>query len=437
MQSIHEELESSTEKLKSSNEEMQSVNEELQSTNEELETSKEELQSVNEELATVNAELQTKVLDLSQANNDMNNLLAGTGIGTVFVNHQLRILRFTPAASTIINLIQSDVGRPVDHITSNLVGHKNLVAEVQAVLRTLVSKEQDVQTTDGKWYAMRIQPYRTLDNVIEGAVISFLDITEMVRSREALQESERRYHSVVLALSEGIILHARNGSILTWNKAAEHILGLTAQQMRERIPLDARTIHEDGSPFLAETRPSQVVFRTGEPQLNVVMGIYQPNGTLIWISSNAVPVFKSGDPQPASVVVSFSDITERKQTEDALRQGDDLCRMASAVRDAVDAIVVQDMEGGIIAWNPGAARMYGWSEAEALRMNVRERMPEALREGALLKPHQLSMAEVLQAHRTQRLKKDGTVLEISLISTALLNETGQIYAVSTIERAVG
>ena len=163
---------------------MQSVNEELQSTNEELETSKEELQSVNEELATVNAELQTKVADLSRANNDMNNLLAGTGIGTVFVDHQLRILRFTPAATRIINLILSDVGRPVGHIVSNLVGYDSLVADAQAVLDTLVPKEVEVQTTEGKWYTMRIQPYRTLDNVIEGAVITFVDITEMMQTQE-------------------------------------------------------------------------------------------------------------------------------------------------------------------------------------------------------------------------------------------------------------
>ena len=130
LQAANEELETSNEELKSSNEEMQSVNEELQSTNEELETSKEELQSVNEELATVNAELQTKVADLSRANNDMNNLLAGTGIGTVFVDHQLRILRFTPAATRIINLIPGDVGRPVGHIVSNLVGYDRLVADV-------------------------------------------------------------------------------------------------------------------------------------------------------------------------------------------------------------------------------------------------------------------------------------------------------------------
>src|SRR5664280_3411589 len=117
---------------------MQSVAEELQSTNEELETSKEELQSINEELATVNAELQVRVVDLSRANNDMNNLLAGTGIGTVFVDHELRILRFTPAATQVINLILSDVGRPVGHVASNLVGYDHLVADAQAVLDTLL-----------------------------------------------------------------------------------------------------------------------------------------------------------------------------------------------------------------------------------------------------------------------------------------------------------
>jgi two-component system CheB/CheR fusion protein len=166
---------------------MQSVNEELQSTNEELETSKEELQSVNEELATVNNELQAKVADLSRANNDMNNLLAGTGIGTVFVDYQLRILRFTPAASSIINLIHSDVGRPVAHIVSNLVGYLHLVEDTQAVLDTLVQKDVVVQTIEGSWYNMRIQPYRTLENVIEGAVISFIDITEMVRKFAATE----------------------------------------------------------------------------------------------------------------------------------------------------------------------------------------------------------------------------------------------------------
>jgi two-component system CheB/CheR fusion protein len=304
LQSTHKELESSSEELKSSNEEMQSVNEDLQSSNEELETSKEELQSINEELATVNAELQLKVVDLSRANNDMNNLLAGTGIGTVFVDHQLRILRFTPDASEITNLILSDVGRPLAHIVSNLVGYDQLVADAQSVLKTLVPVEKEVQTRDGKWFTMRILPYRTLDNVIEGAVISFFDITEMV------------------------------------------------------------------------------------------------------------------------------------QTRDALRQANEQLRLAVVVRDASDAITVKDLEGRILAWNPGAVRLYGWTEAEALQMNTRDRIPPAQREQEIEKMHQLSRAEILEPYHTQRLTQSGEVVEISMIATALLNETGQMYGIATTERVL-
>ncbi len=190
IQTTVEELETTNEEIKSANEEMQSVNEELQSTNEELETSKEELQSVNEELATVNAELQAKVADLSRANNDMNNLLAGTGIATVFVDHSLRIMRFTPAATRIINLIQNDIGRPVGHIVSNLVGYDRLLMDVKGVLDTLIPRELEVQTKTGAWYTMRIQPYRTLDNMIEGAVLTFVDVSLIKQTQEALLRSE-------------------------------------------------------------------------------------------------------------------------------------------------------------------------------------------------------------------------------------------------------
>jgi two-component system CheB/CheR fusion protein len=302
LQSTHEELESSNEELKSSNEEMQSVNEELQSTNEEMETSKEELQSVNEELSTVNNELNLKVEDLSRLNNDMNNLLAGTGIATVFVDHQLRILRFTPTASQLINLIPADVGRPVGHIVSNLIGYSSLVPDAQAVLDTLAGKDVQVQTTVGTWYTLRIRPYRTLDNVIEGAVIT------------------------------------------------------------------------------------------------------------------------------------FSDISELKRVETALEQANRLARLAVVVRDASDAITVQDLEGCTLAWNPGAQRLYGWTEAQALAMNVRERIPPAQHDEALARVQQLSQAQVLEPYLTQRLTQAGTLLDISLTATALVNEAGKVYAIATTER---
>jgi two-component system, chemotaxis family, CheB/CheR fusion protein len=302
LQSVNEELETSNEELKSSNEEMQSVNEELQSTNEELETSKEELQSVNEELSTVNAELQTKVADLSRANNDMNNLLAGTGVGIIFVDLQQRILRFTPAVTQVINLIPTDIGRPVGHIVANLTGYDRLVSDVQAVLDTLAPKEVEVQIIKGTWYLLRIQPYRTLENVIEGAVITFTEVTEIKKAEVVLKDSEA------------------------------------------------------------------------------------------------------------------------------------LQRLAAAVRDARDAITVQDLEGRILAWNPGAERMYGWSETEALAMNIGDMIPEGKRKEALSMIRLLSRGKLLKPYHMSRIAKDGRIVEVWLTATALTDKSEKVYAIATTER---
>jgi two-component system CheB/CheR fusion protein len=304
LKAYNEELETSNEELKSSNEEMQSINEELQSTNEELETSKEELQSVNEELTTVNTELQNKVADLSQAINDMNNLLSGTGIGTIFVDYQLRILRFTPQVTQVINLIPTDVGRPVGHIVSNLLGYDRLVEDIKEVLNTLAPKDIEVKTQKGVWYLLRIRPYRTLENVIKGAVITFTDITEIKRAEKILRESEAMRH------------------------------------------------------------------------------------------------------------------------------------LAAVVHDASDAIILQDMEGRILAWNPMAEKMYGWSEAEATKMKISSLVPEGRREEELAVLKKLSRADILEPYRTQRLTKEGRTLDVWMTATSLVNAAGEAYGISTIEREI-
>lgn len=294
----------STEDLRSSNEEMQAVNEELQSANEELETSKEELQAVNEELTTVNTELQIKVADLSRANNDMNNLLAGTGIGTVFVDHDLRILRFTPATSSIIHLIPGDVGRPIGHIASNLVGYDQLVPDVLGVLDTLENFELDVQTAQGRWFTMRIQPYRTLDYVIEGAVISFVDITEV------------------------------------------------------------------------------------------------------------------------------------RQTQEALRKASGLSHMARMLRDADAAMVVEDVDGRIQGWNDAARRLYGWDDDEALALPARARIPAAERDDHLHRLEALRMGNAAMPWRTTRLHRDGSSQQIWVTATALRDGSQHLYGIALMEQPV-
>ena len=172
----HEEMQTSQEELRSANEELQSTNEELQSTNEELTTSKEEMQSLNEELQTLNTELQAKVDELSRASNDMKNLLDSTDIATLFLDKELRVRRFTAEATKIIKFIPGDVGRPITDLVSDL-NDPTLADDVREVLQTLVPSEKPVAACDGRWFKVRIMPYRTLDDRIDGVVITFADIT--------------------------------------------------------------------------------------------------------------------------------------------------------------------------------------------------------------------------------------------------------------------
>jgi len=176
LQTTREEMQTSQEELKSANEELQSTNEELQSTNEELTTSKEEMQSMNEELQTVNNELQAKVDDLTRASNDMKNLLDSTDIATVFLDNRLHVRRFTEQATKIIKLIPGDVGRPLSDLATDLL-YPELSTDVREVLRTLAFREKSIATGDGRWFAVRVMPYRTAENMIDGVVITFVDIT--------------------------------------------------------------------------------------------------------------------------------------------------------------------------------------------------------------------------------------------------------------------
>jgi len=224
-------LQSTVEELETANEELKSTNEELQATNEELETSKEELQLVNEELMTVNNELQQKIEDLSGANNDMNNLFAGTGVGTIFVDQQQKIQRFTPAVTQIVPLIQTDIGRPLEQISAVLTNNESMRADIQTVLDELTPHEAEVQTKDGRWYLLRILPYRTLENVIEGAVLTFAEITEQKRLQETLRESEDRFRSLFENAADAIFLTEPDGSIMSANPSACRMFGWTEQEL--------------------------------------------------------------------------------------------------------------------------------------------------------------------------------------------------------------
>jgi two-component system CheB/CheR fusion protein len=247
LHSTIEELEAANEKLASANEELQSTNEEMQSANEELKTSREELQSLNEELQTVNAELREKVDELSYANDDMTNLLNSTDIATIFLDDVLQIKRFTPPATHVMALIPSDVGRPLSDLTSNL-DYATLLDDANEVLRTLVAREKEVRTKNGAWYLVRILPYRTSENVVDGLVIVFVDIDNIKRAEAAQQQAveqleagiagRQRADEQVRWLSQAflqaavpLMIEDTNGSIVGLNAAAERLYGWTRKEL--------------------------------------------------------------------------------------------------------------------------------------------------------------------------------------------------------------
>jgi two-component system CheB/CheR fusion protein len=188
MQSMLEELEATNEELQSANEEILSSNEELQSINEELETAKEELQSTNEELTTVNEELRTRNAELTQANNDLNNSLASVSLPIVILSTDLRIRRFTPAAERVLHLIATDVGRPIGDIRTK-IDVDDLEARIAEAIDAMKTFESDVRDREGRLYSMRIRPYRTAENRIEGAVLTLIDIDERRRAQDELKSA--------------------------------------------------------------------------------------------------------------------------------------------------------------------------------------------------------------------------------------------------------
>src|SRR5262249_47634364 len=191
LRTVREESDAANEELRAANEELQSINEEYRSTSEELETSKEELQSINEELQTVNSELKLKLDAISRSNSDLQNLLAATDFGTLFLDAGLRIKRLTDRATELFSITSSDEGRPIGDFTHQLE-YGDLINDCRKVLSDLAPIRREIHSRRNLWYDMRIRPYRTVDNKIDGVVITFVDITERLHTEQALRDSEHQ-----------------------------------------------------------------------------------------------------------------------------------------------------------------------------------------------------------------------------------------------------
>ncbi len=348
-----EQNEAQTEEMKASNEELQAMNEELRSASEELETGREELQSINEELTTVNQELKSNVDELSRSNSDLQNLMASTNIATIFLDRQLCIQRFTPPALTLFNFIASDIGRPLSDLTHRLA-YAEISADAERVIEQLTVTEREVQHADGRWFLTRMLPYRTEEDNIAGVVLTFVDITRRREAEAGQRESEQRGRALIANLPGGaaFILDQDLRYVLADGEALR-LLGLKSGD------LVGRTIFEALEPELIQT--FEKLLRNclaGQPFTHEHKHLDR------WFLTRGAPVRESTGEITSVLMVSY-DIHQRKEAEEALKSSEERLRLM--IENAHDyAIFTTDLDRKVTSWNPGAARLLGFTEGEVL-----------------------------------------------------------------------
>ncbi len=414
-----EQYEVSTEELKASNEELQAMNEELRSATEELETSREELQSINEELSTVNLELKSKVDELGSANSDMHNLINATAIATLFLDRNMRITRYTPAAVSLFNLIPSDIGRPLSDLTT-LLDYPMLGSDAQGVLQSLEPVEREVGGLEGRWFLVRARPYRTLEDRIGGVVLTFVDISDRKRNQEALRLSEARFGAIVSQATVGVLQANLQGRITFVNPSFCRLLGYSDDVLRGMSLLDIT--HPDD-----RDNTSALFARLTEhgESFHIEKRCLCKDGSSRW-TLNSVDVLSDSEGRPASALVVSTDITGRKLAEEARRSSEE--RLGLIVENAVDfAIFSTDLARRITTWNSGAQHLLGYSESEAVGMLVDALFtPEDRAAGAPEQETRGALQEGRANDDRLHLRKDGGTFWASGVMMPMRDGSGQV-----------
>lgn len=402
MQALIEEFETSQEEMRAANEELQSANEELRSTMEELETSREELQSVNEELQTLNQENRHKVEELSQLSGDLQNLLQATDVATIFLDRNLRILRYTPRVSSVFNIRHTDRGRPLADLTHRL-GYATLIDDARRVLQTLVPSEHEVEgPSSASWYVLRLSPYRTMDDRIEGVVITFVDVSAMKDTELALRRTQERQAFLVRlqdatrVLSDPIQIqrvtsrllgeHLRvnrvsyaeiEGEEAVVRGAYEH----DAEPLPSRLPLTqlGASLHappELGEPIAVDDVETDARFGEADRVALRSAGVAAFASVMIVKDGRWIAAFGAQSRSPRvwlpdelallrDVGERTWDAVERARSDRALKVSEERYRLT--IESALNyAIFTTDADGRIESWSPGATAVFGWTAAEAI-----------------------------------------------------------------------
>jgi len=308
LQFTRENLQATIEELETSNEELQATNEELLASNEELQSTNEELQSVNEELHTVNAEYQSKILELTELNNDLDNLFANIKIGTIFLDENLEIRKFTSEATKIYKLVTSDVGRPLSHIVHNIKGIDPIIS-IKEVVESGTHKEIDITTQSGDWFIMRILPYKIAKGIFSGIMLSFIDVNPLVAALKRAEKSELLFENISEMMFEGIMFINPNNKLEYANYSALETLGIEEKD----LPISCEefeTVHQNGKQLKVTEFPAIQAYKTRKPVNGIILGIKnKKTDTLRWIKVNAYPIQENQQKTPSQVVTVFNDLT--------------------------------------------------------------------------------------------------------------------------------
>jgi two-component system CheB/CheR fusion protein len=434
LQSIVEENEANSEEFKTANEEVLSANEELQSTNEELETAKEELQSSNEELTTLNEEMQNRNTELGIANNDLLNLLANANITVVMVDNEARIRRFTPPAQELLGLRPDDAGRRIAQIRG-AVEVNNLEEIVLETIETVQSREREVRDVQGTWYQLRVRPYKTMDNRIDGAVISFQDITAVKRS---LEQMKLYADALIQNAKQPTLLLDSDLRVVVANRAFYDSFQVSPQQTENQL------IYELGNNQWNIPALRQLLNRITRDDSRVDVFEVRHSFDLL---GDRIMLLNARRVEPREgeflIFLSIDDVTL------ARKQVDSLERQAALLDLAHDSIIVRDRIGNIQSWSHGAEEMYGWKKEEVLGKTTLDilqtqfpkpfsEIEEELRrtghwQGQLVHKHRDGRQLFMSSRWAflEQANSEGVILEINIDVSALKQSEASLRQLST------
>ena len=422
------------EELESANEELKSANEEYQSTNEELETSKEELQSFNEELQTVNSEISRKAAELDRANNDLQNLLNSTQIATIFLDRESRIRNFTPAAGTVFRLIAGDVGRPITDLAAQFTD-VDLVADIREVLRTLIPRERQLAGAGGRHYQMRVLPYSTTQNVIDGVVLTFQDVTQLEQAAQILTRAKAYAEDIVEKLHDPLLVLDSSARVKLANRAFYDLFQVSAEETLDAVFFDlggGQWNIPELRRLLGELLPANRTMKNFEVEHD-----FPAIGRRTMLL-NAHRIEKPDEKEPL-ILLSIQDTTERKRNAERLQRNVDFDE--AVLSNMGEGLYTVDAAGVVISMNPAAEKLFGWSFEELRGRKMHDMTHHHHPDGTPFRGEDCVSLQVLRdgkgliTHEDVFIRKDGTFFDV-IVSSSPLRAGGEIVGLVVVFRDV-